>query len=302
MKKLIISGGSGFLGSLLTDYFCERFDEIMLLSRKFSKPHKNIRTVTWDATSLTGWERELENADVVINMAGRSVDCRYTEQNKRSIMDSRVETTALLGKAISLCDHPPKLWLNSSTATIYRHSLNKEMTEQNGEIGTGFSVSVAQAWENALFSSSTPSTRKIALRTSIVLGKEGGALSPIKKITKLGLGGKQGSGNQKFSWIHQLDFVRSLDFLIQHPAIEGPINIVAPKPTSNTHLMQLMRKNLGMPFGIPAPKPILELGAYIIRTETELLLKSRNVIPQRLLEAGFKFKYPQLDDALNELL
>lgn len=301
MKKLIISGGSGFLGSLLTSYFGNRFEEIVLLSRKQKPQYKNIRTVLWDAKSFSGWEAEFENADVVINMAGRSVDCRYTENNKKLIMDSRVESTTIIGKAIARCAQPPSVWLNSSTATIYRHALNKEMTEEQGEIGTGFSVSVAKAWEHAFFSSDTTQTRRVALRTSIVLGKNGGALQPIKKITQLGLGGKQGNGKQKFSWIHEEDFIRSLDFLIQSD-MEGAINIVAPKPTTNTDLMRLMRSTLKVPFGIPSPKPLLEVGAFIIRTETELLLKSRNVVPKRLLEQGFTFKHPILEEALKDLL
>lgn len=199
MKKLIISGGSGFLGSLLTDYFGDQFEEIVLLSRKSAPPYKNIKTMVWDAKTRSGWEVALEHADVLINMAGRSVDCRYTKKNKELILNSRVDSTTILGKAIEHCEYPPKVWLNSSTATIYKHSLDKEMTEEDGDIGSGFSVSVAKAWEHAFFSSKTPTTRKVALRTSIVLGQHGGALQPIKKITQLGLGGRQGNGEQKFS-------------------------------------------------------------------------------------------------------
>jgi len=176
------------------------------------------------------------------------------------------------------------------------------MSEEDGEIGTGFSVSVAKAWEQAFFSSRTPQTRKVALRTSIVLGKNGGALQPIKKITKLGLGGKQGDGNQKFSWIHEEDFVRSLDFLMNNSKLEGVFNIVAPKPSDNKTLMKYMRKIVRMPLGLPSPKPLLEIGAILIRTETELLLKSRNVIPDRLDKAGFTFNHPNLEQALKNLL
>lgn len=302
MKKLIISGGSGFLGSLITDYFGDKFEEIVLLSRKRKPPKNKCRTVVWDAKTFSGWEKEFENADVVINMAGRSVDCRYTNRNKQLIMNSRVDSTRIIGKAIEQCKNPPHVWLNSSTATIYRHALETKMTEDQGEIGTGFSVHVAKAWEQAFFSSRTPQTRKVSLRTAIVLGKEGGALQPIKKITQLGLGGKQGSGKQKFSWIHQDDFVRSIDFLIQHIDFEGVYNIVAPEPSTNEELMRFMRDILQVPLGIPSPKPILEVGAFLIRTETELLLKSRNVIPQRLVQRGFSFKYSDLKAALTDLL
>ncbi len=267
------------------------------------KPHKNnIRTVLWDAKIFSGWEKEFEGADVIINMAGRSVDCRYNQKNKDLIMNSRVDSTRIIGEAIAQCSHPPKVWLNSSTATIYRHSLDKKMSEEKGEIGTGFSVNVAKAWEKAFFTNNTPQTRKVALRTSIVLGKNGGALQPIKKITLLGLGGKQGNGKQKFSWIHEEDFVRSLDFLINNSRVEGAINIVAPEPSTTSELMKLMRTTLKVPFGLTSPKPLLELGAFLIQTETELLLKSRNVIPKRLTDEGFHFTHHNLELALQDLL
>ena len=302
MKKLIIAGGSGFLGSILINHFQNQFEEIVLLSRKQKAPSHNVRTVLWDAKNVAGWKNEFEDTDVVINMAGRSVDCRYHKKNRDAILNSRVDTTTIIGKAISQCSNPPQVWLNSSTATIYRHSLETPMTEINGEVGSGFSVEVAKAWEQAFFDSDTPLTRKVALRTSIVLGKDGGALQPIKKITQLGLGGKQGDGKQKFSWIHQDDFVRSLDFLIKNDTLKGPFNIVSPMVTTNSELMKYMRSVLKTPFGLPASKPLLEIGAFIIRTETELLLKSRYVIPERLIKAGFTFTHPELKKALYNLL
>ena len=301
MKKLIIAGGTGFLGSVIIDHYSTQFDEIVLLSRKRAPQKNNVSTKIWDASTFSGWEKELENADVLINMTGRSVDCRYNQKNKDLILNSRVNSTQILGEAIAQCVNPPQVWINSSTATIYRHSLDKEMTEIAGEIGTGFSVDVATAWEKAFFESNTPSTRKVALRTSIVLGRDGGALQPIKQITKLGLGGKQGNGEQKFSWIHEDDFVRSISFILDSE-LKGPINIVAPKPTTNEALMKAMRETLSIPFGIPSPKAILEIGALIIRTETELLLKSRNVVPQRLLDSGFTFNHPDLEETLQDLL
>lgn len=302
MEKLIISGASGFLGSLLTTYFKSQFREVVLLSRKQKPSRQNIRTVVWDAQSFSGWEREFENATVVINMAGRSVDCRYNQKNKDLIMNSRIDATAIIGKAIALCKQPPSLWLNSSTATIYRHSLDKAMTEKDGVIGTGFSVEVAKAWEKSFFTSDTPHTRKVALRTAIVLGKNGGALQPIKKITQLGLGGRQGTGKQKFSWIHEEDFMRSIDFIIQNVELEGVFNIVSPTPSTNRDLMRYMRTRVGMPLGIPSPRYILEIGAFLISTETELLLKSRNVIPKRLLDHHFTWKHPDLSKALETLV
>ncbi|QLG45996.1 TIGR01777 family oxidoreductase [Costertonia aggregata] len=302
MQKLVIAGGSGFLGNAIITYFEDKFDTIIVLTRGKSCTKANVRYVTWDAKSLSDWQHEIDGCEVLINMAGRSVDCRYTEQNKKMILDSRVDATQILGEAITKAKNPPKIWLNSSTATIYKHSLHEKMSEENGEIGSGFSVNVAKAWEKSLFESVTPKTRKIALRTSIVLGKNGGALTPIKKLAKFGLGGKQGDGNQKFSWIHVNDFVRSIDFIIQNNFINGPVNIVAPEPTTNAKLMQLVRRTVGVGFGLPAPKWLLEIGAVCIRTETELILKSRNVVPKKLLDAGFTFRYRTLKEALKETI
>jgi uncharacterized protein (TIGR01777 family) len=302
MKKLIIAGGTGFLGAILIKHFSPSFDEIVLLSRKQKLPKDKVRTVVWDAKSIGPWRTELEKADALINMTGRSVDCRYNPQNKAAILNSRIDSTTILGIALSQCVDPPLIWLNSSTATIYKHSLDTLMDEENGEIGSGFSVDVAQAWEAAFFNSPTPKTRKVALRTSIVLGKNGGALQPIKRLTRLGLGGKQGNGKQKFSWIHETDFAHSIAFIMNDPSLSGAINIVAPTPTTNATLMQLMRNYLKVPFGLPAGKGLLNLGARLIRTETELILKSRNVIPTRLLKAGYTFRFNSLEIALKELL
>ena len=304
MKKLVIAGGSGFLGNCIIKYFKDTVEEIILLSRKANTSYHypdNVQIVYWDGHTLGDWVNTLEGAAVLINMAGRSVDCRYTTKNKNSILNSRLHSTTVLGKAIAQCLHPPKVWLNSSTATIYRHSLDKEMTEENGELGSGFSVSVAQQWEGVFFKASTPKTRKIALRTTIVLGKEGGALLPLIRLTKLGFGGKQGNGNQKFSWIHEDDFVRSIAFIIENTQIEGVVNIAAPEPSTNNILMHTLRKHLKRPFGIPMNKALLEIGARLIKTETELILKSRNVIPGKLQSLGFNFKYSSLNAAIRNL-
>lgn len=302
MKKLIIAGGTGFLGGVLIKHLSTSFDEIVLLSRKRKPTDGKVRTVVWNAKTLDTWALELEDAKAIINMTGRSVDCRYTSKNKASILNSRIDATKVLGLAIAQCKQPPAVWLNSSTATIYRHSIDVPMNEDDGVIGSGFSVEVAKAWETAFFNSATPKTRKVALRTSIVLGKNGGALHPIKRLTQLGLGGKQGSGNQKFSWIHEADFAQSIAFILNHPTLKGAINIVAPNPTTNIELMKLMRKYLNVPIGLAAGKRLLEMGAILIRTETELILKSRNVIPSRLLEAGYTFKYCTLEASLKDLL
>lgn len=302
MKTLIIAGGSGFLGKVLIDYFKYQVQNIYILSRKEFPKKDNITYLQWDGKTVGDWSTIFEGADVLINLTGKSVDCRYTRRNKQLILSSRIDSTKILGQVIESCTHPPKIWLNSSTATIYRHSLDKEMDETNGELGDGFSVSIVKAWEKQFFSFKLKNTRQVALRTSIVFGKEGGAFVPIKRLTQWGLGGKQGPGNQKVSWIHELDFARSVGFIIKNKEMEGVINIVCPQPTTNKVLMQTIQKKLKMSLALPTPTFLLELGARLINTETELILKSRNVIPTKLIQAGFDFEYETLDKTLTHLL
>jgi uncharacterized protein len=301
MKKLIIAAGTGFLGQVLVAHFKDKFDEIVILTRGKSKIIDSIKYVNWDAKTLSGWENELENASVLINLAGKSVDCRYTEANKQEIYDSRIDSTKILNEAVLNCKNPPKHWLNSSTSTIYRFSLDKQMDEFTGEIGDDFSMNIAKSWEKAFFETETPQTLKTALRTSIVLGKNGGAFIPIKMLAKLGFGGKQGKGNQFISWIHEKDFARAIEFVIEKQLTEV-VNIVSPKPVSNYDFMKTLRATIGIPFGISTSKFLLEIGSYFIRTETELVLKSRNVIPKRLQENGFTFEYETLEKAFKNLM
>jgi uncharacterized protein (TIGR01777 family) len=301
MKKLIIAAGTGFLGQVLIDHFKDKFDEIVILTRGKSQTIDAVKYVNWNARTFSGWEKELENATVLINLAGKSVDCRYTKENKKEILLSRIESTKILNKAVLNCQNPPKHWLNSSTSTIYRFSLDKQMDEVDGEIGNDFSINVALSWEKAFFKTETPKTLKSALRTSIVLGKNGGAFIPLKTLAKIGFGGKQGKGNQFISWIHEADFTNAVDFIIQKEII-GVINVVSPEPIANSIFMKRLRKAVGFPFGIPINKFFLEIGSFFIRTETELVLKSRNVIPKRLLENGFGFKFGEIDEAFLDLI
>lgn len=300
-NKLVIAAGTGFLGQVVVNHFKDKFEEIVILTRGKSKIVDTIKYVNWNAKTFSGWENELENATVLINLAGKSVDCRYTKENKREILLSRIESTRILNEAVLNCKTPPKQWLNSSTATIYRFSLDKEMDEIDGEIGNDFSINVALSWEKAFFKTETPNTLKTALRTSIVLGKNGGALVPLKTLAKFGLGGKQGKGNQFVSWIHETDFVQAVDFIIQKE-MTGVVNIVSPKPIRNVDFMNELQKTVGSPFGIPISKPLLKFGAVLIRTEAELILKSRNVIPKRLQENGFQFEFDTLEKALKNLI
>ena len=301
MKKLIIAAGTGFLGQVLVNHFKDKFDEIVILTRGKSQTIDKIKYVNWNAKTFSGWENELEKATILINLAGKSVDCRYTKENKKQILLSRIESTKILNKAVLNCKNPPKHWLNSSTATIYRFSLDKQMDEINGEIGNDFSINVALSWEKAFFKTETPNTLKTALRTSIVIGKNGGAFIPLKTLAKTGFGGKQGKGNQFVSWIHEEDFANAVDFIIQKE-ISGVVNVVSPEPIRNSDFMQKLRKAVGFPFGIPVNIFLLKIGSFIIRTEAELVLKSRNVIPKRLLESGFKFKFKNVDEAFKNLL
>jgi hypothetical protein len=300
MKKIVIAAGTGFLGQVLVNQFKNRVTDIVVLTRGKAKTVSNVRYINWDAKTMTGWQSELEGADALINLAGKSVDCRYNERNKSEIMASRVDSTTLLNKAVLGCKKPPAHWLNSSTATIYRHSLGKQMDEETGETGFDFSMNVAKMWERAFFMTKTPMTLKTALRTSIVLGKNGGAYPILKRLAQVGFGGRQGNGKQFVSWIHEHDFSRAVEFILTKQ-VTGVVNIVSPAPTRNADFMKAVRKQVNMPLGIPLGKKLLAIGAAIIGTETELILKSRNVIPVRLQQAGFQFKYGNLHEALGNL-
>ncbi len=292
-KKIVIAGGTGFVGKYLTQKFESTGYEVIIISRQ--KEHINWNNEPAIAAAL-------ENAEMLINLAGKSVDCRYNEKNKKEIYDSRIDTTKQLGYAVFMCNNPPPLWINSSTATIYRHAEDRPMTETEGEIGSGFSVNVATNWEKAFFDFKLPATRQVALRMAIVLGRDGGVIEPLKNLVRVGMGGKQGSGSQMFSWIHIEDLFGIICFAQQHSEISGVLNTSAPNPVNNKILMQLIRKTMGVKFSLPLPAWLLKIGAVIIKTETELILKSRWVIPERLTEAGFQFKFSRIEDALNNII
>lgn len=298
MKKIIIPGGSGFLGQHLANYFSDKGFKIIILSRNTKPSIGNIHYAKWDGKTIGDWANHFEDAFAVINMAGRSVDCRYTDANKAEILNSRVDSTKIIGEAIKKTQNPPNIWLNSSTGTIYRYSEDMEMTEAKGEIGEGFSVNVAKAWEKTFREVDVPNVRKVIMRTSIVIGKNGGAMQPLVQLTKFGLGGFQGSGKQFISWLQVEDFCRITDYLLQHNHAEGIYNVVSPKPIRNKAFMKILRKVLKVPIGLPAMKWMIEIGAFFMRTESELVLKSRRLVPKRLLSEGFEFKYVNIEDAL----
>ncbi len=292
-QKIVIAGGTGFIGKYLQHRFEKMNYDVKIISR-------NRPSIQWAG------EREvieaLADAEMLINLAGKSVDCRYNKKNKKEIYDSRIDTTKRLGGAIMKCKNPSALWINSSTATIYRHAEDRPMTEANGEIGSGFSVGIATAWEKSFFDFNLKDTRQVALRMAIVLGKHGGVILPLKNLVRFGLGGKSGKGNQMFSWIHLEDVFRIIKFVQEHKNIIGVLNTAAPNPETNISFMTKFRKYMNVPFGLSTPKWLLEIGAVFIKTETELILKSRWVIPERLLQAGFIFKYNTIDEALYEIL
>jgi uncharacterized protein len=304
MKRIIIAGGRGYLGTVLARYFRNTW-EVVILSRKpmtsFDSEH-NIRFVHWDGQTLGDWIKELDGAEVVINLAGKSVNCRYNEKNKQEIFDSRTNATTIIGEAIQLVATPPRLWINSSTATIYRHAEDKDMDELEGEIGNGFSVEVAKRWEQTFYDFDIKNIRKIALRTAIVLGKTEGVMLRLLNLVKFGLGGKNASGSQFVSWIHENDFCRAVSFLIEHEQLGGNVNLSSPNPITNDFLMKSIRKVKKISFGLPATKWMLKIGAFLLGTETELILKSRRVVPRRLLKGGFVFQYPNIEEALIEII
>lgn len=308
MNKIILAGGSGFLGGELAKHFTGLGWNVVILTRAPKSRPDQIREVAWDTQSLGDWARELEGAAAVVNLTGRSVDCRYNAKNRREIMDSRVNSTRVVGEAIARCKTPPRVWLNSSTATVYQHTFGTPHDESSQDMDSAvyakdaFSVEVAQAWERTLNEAQTPQTRKIALRTSMVLGLGRNSVFPVlRRLTKLGLGGRQGSGKQFVSWIHAADFCRGIEWIIAHPDLIGPINQCAPHPLPNAEMMKLFREICRMPIGLPATEWMLEIGAFFLRTETELIFKSRRVVPGRLLASGFKFHFPSFREALRDL-
>lgn len=301
--KVLLPGGTGFLGRVLVRHFSEKGWEAVVLTRGSLPAAPGVRSVWWDGRTAGAWAAELEGCDLVVNLCGRSVNCRYTPENRREILASRLDSTRVLGEAISACRRPPPLWINSSSATIYRHAEDREMTEAGGEIGDGFSVEVCQNWEVALFQVLAPHTRKIALRSAMVLGRDPGSVFQVlSRLVRLGLGGAMGTGKQYVSWLHEADFCGIIDWLQDHEELCGPINACAPEPVMNRELMAALRRAYRVPLGLPATRLMLEAGAWFLGTETELILKSRRVVPGRLLDSGYAFRFPGIGGAVEELV
>lgn len=313
MKRVVLAGASGFIGRELVAAYRSEGARVHVIGR--SGPDAR-----WGQTAAI--TDLVDGADLLVNLAGKSVNCRYTPENRAEIIRSRVETTRELADAVANAESPPPLWINSSTATIYRHAEDRPQTESDGELGEGFSVEVAKAWEAAFFERPLPETRRVALRTAIVLG-DGSVMGPFSTLARLGLGGAQldgrwfataarraagtfhefraRGGSQRFSWVHMDDVIGAIRFLERHAELDGVVNLSSPSPTDSAGFMRTLRSVLGVAVGIPAPRFALEIGSAAIKTETELVLKSRWVLPQRLLDAGYEFAYPELEPAIRQI-
>jgi uncharacterized protein len=322
--RIVIPGGTGQLGRILTRHFSGLGHHVTVLTRSAGRARAMgnppglkkdgflWRALPWDAENLGEWARALEDVDVLINLTGRSVNCRYNAGNRREILESRLRSTEVLGEAIRGLAHPPKVWMNASTATIYRHSFDRAMDETSGEIGGSeadaptkwrFSIDVATRWEASFFGAVTPRTRKVALRGGMVMSPDSnGIFGQFLRLVRLGLGGAAGSGKQYMSWIHDQDFARAADYLIEHEEIAGVVNVTAPTPLPNSDFMRAVREAWGIGFGLPAREWMLSVATFGHRTESELLLKSRRVVPGRLLEHGFQFEFPTLPEAARDLV
>ena len=302
MKKVILAGGSGYIGSVLVNFYRERVNEVIVLTRGVSRLKGNVRFVNWNGKDVGDWTKELEDADLLVNLTGKNVNCRYNQKNKDEIFSSRANATAVLGKAINQLATPPRVWVQSASATIYRHADDRPMDERTGEIGEGFSVDVCKEWEKKFWEQKAPSTRKVLLRIGIVLGKSDSALPRLLNLTRLGLGGRQGSGRQYMSWIHEADVASVIHWVYTHEEITGTFNCTGPEPLTNADFMKSLREVCKVPFGIPMPGWLLKIGAVMIGTETELILKSRWVVPVKLMDAGYVFQFPALRSALQNIL
>lgn len=313
-QKIVIAGGSGFIGQELTNYFGTE-NEIVILSRQLQHQKtnafgennldkeilKNTRFIKWDTATVGEWAAELNGADLLINLAGKTVNCRYNETNKREIFDSRTKTTQVLGAAVQQCTNPPQLWINAASATIYPHATDTPRDESFTEFADDFSVQVCRLWEKTFYEQQTPQTRKVALRMAITLGA-GGVMTPYFNLLKFGLGGRQGSGKQLYSWVHVTDTCRMMEWLFEHKELSGTFNCVSPNAVTNNVFMKTLRQVTGHKFGLPAFEWMLAIGAPLIGTETELVLKSRWVLPAKILQSGFQFRYAILEDAFKEII
>jgi len=309
MNKIVIAGGTGQVGTILARAFHRQGREVVVLGRH--RAQTPWRFVEWDGKTPGRWTAEIEGADALINLAGRSVNCRYTPRNRRLITESRVDSTCAIGEAIRKATKPPPVWLQMSTATIYAHRYDAPNDDATGIIGGQepeapetwrFSIDVAKAWEKAALVTKPPWTRQVLLRSAMVMSPDhGGVFDTLLRFVRFGLGGRHGDGRQYMSWIHEADFVRSIEGLLEDESINGPINICAPNPLPDAEFMRALRQAWGTHIGLPATKWTLEIGTFLLRTETELILKSRRVVPGLLMQQGFEFQFSEWYEAAQNL-
>jgi len=302
-NSIVIFGANGFLGRYLCRHFARQGKEVVAIARNREGWSGDGMFLEWDGRTQGPWALALEGAEAVINLAGASVNCRYTPENRKNILTSRVESTRTIGEAIAGCRVPPKVWINAGTATWYRHAEDQPQDDWLGEHGTGFSCDVARLWEDAFFAAPAPAdTRKVVLRIGMVLANEQGTVYQVlSRLAAWGLGGTMGNGGQRISWIHMDDFLRAVDFVIADPFLDGTLNVTAPEFPENRDWMRIFRQEAGIPLGIPAARWMLEIGAWLIGTETELVLKSRWVNPVRLRDAGFRWRWKTAPEAVHDL-
>ncbi len=308
--RVVVPGGSGQVGTVLARAFHRDGHDVVVLSRRPARAPWSV--VAWDAATIGDWSRELDGADLVVNLAGRSVNCRYTPGNMDEILRSRVDSTRVVGRAIARAERPPRVWLQASTATIYAHRYDAPNDEATGIIGGrepdvprywDFSIRVAREWEQALAEADTPRTRRVAMRSAMVMSPDrGGIFDTLLTLARRGLGGRAGSGRQYMSWVHEDDFVNAVYWLIDNDGIDGVVNIASPNPLPQEEFMRVLRQAAGVRIGLPATPWMLEIGAFFMRTDTELVLKSRRVVPGRLLEGGFRFRFPTWPEAADDLV
>ena len=308
MLKIVIPGGSGQVGSILSGAFRSDGHDVVVISRN---PSASGRQVVWDGKTIGAWADEINGADVVINLAGHTVNCRYGKANRDRIMKSRIDATRIVGVAIRQAARPPSVWLQASTATIYAHRFDAPNDEKTGIIGGHeanapaawkFSIEVANAWERTLDAAAVPNTRKVKLRSAMTMSPDkGGIFDVLLGLVRSGLGGRSGDGRQYVSWVHHEDFIRAVYWLIDKETLEGVVNIASPQPLPNADFMRAIRNAWGARIGLPAARWMLEIGALFLRTETELILKSRRVVPALLVEEGFVFRHPTWPEAADDL-
>lgn len=298
MTKIIIAGGTGYLGKLLSNHFSEKNNDVIILTRRISKFENNITYLNWK----DNWQKELETTDIIINLSGKSINCLFTKKNRELLISSRISTTNAINQAILKCNNPPKLFINASGISIYKSTYKTDYSEYNEEFGDDFLSVLSQKWEEEFYKTKTSETRKVTIRTSLVLGKSSNVIKTLLPIVKLGLGGKQGDGKQLFPWIHEADYINAIDFIIKHKEINSSVNLISPKPITNAELMQSFRKVLNIKIGLPTFAFLLYLAKFITKVEPEIILTSLFSQPKKLIHFDYKFVHTTIDSALSEIL